>query len=397
MFSFAWRNFGHCAGQNGCKLFFGLFVLQENHAQLDLIRSRRSGYPRPDGGYPPPAQQGPRRQPGAVARLPLMTTLQRLIVAAVLAAASPHLAAQAGAPPAYPSRTIRMVVPYPPGAGTDLHARALAQKMTEALGQQVIVDNRSGANGIPAMELVAKSAPDGYTIVYALPAQYAVNPAVYPRLPYDPVRDFDPIMLVVRTPLVLFAHPSVPVKSVKELVQLAKTKGGDLTLASAGNGSAGHLCLEMFRLMTGTRILHVPYKGAAPSMVDLIAGHAQLSFLAWSTAGGYVKVGKLRALGVTSAKRAVALPDLPAIAETLPGYDISNWYGAAGPKGMPGAVITRLNAEIKRALNTSELRQGFEREAIEPIGGTPEEFGAYIKSEMVKWGKLVKASGLKVD
>lgn len=326
-----------------------------------------------------------------------MTTLHRLIIAAVLAAASPHLLAQVGALPAYPSKTIRMVVPYPPGAGTDLHARALAQKMTETLGQQVIVDNRSGANGIPAMELVAKSAPDGYTIVYALPAQYAVNPALYPRLPYDPVKDFDPIVLVVRTPLVLFAHPSVPARSIKELVRLAKAKADNLTLASAGNGSAGHLCLEMFRLMAGANILHVPYKGAAPSMIDLIAGHAQLSFLAWSTAGGYVKAGKLRALGVTSAKRAAALPDLPAIAETLPGYDISNWYGAAGPKGMPRAVIARLNTEIQRALNTPELRQGFEREAIEPIGGTPEAFGDYIKSEMVKWGKLVKTSGLKID
>jgi tripartite-type tricarboxylate transporter receptor subunit TctC len=321
----------------------------------------------------------------------------RAMFAALIAAASPHVAAQAGAPPAYPSRVIRIVVPYPPGAGTDLHARALAQKMTENIGQTVIVDNRSGANGIPAMELVAKSPPDGYTIVYALPAQYAVNPALYPKLPYDTVRDFDPIMLVVRTPLVLFAHPSVPARSVKELVQLAKTKAGDLTLASAGNGSAGHLCLEMFRLMTGTRILHVPYKGAAPSMIDLIAGHAQLSFLAWSTAGGHVKTGKLRALGVTSAKRAAALPDLPAIAETLPGYDIANWYGAAGPRGMPRAVVTRLNAEIQRALNTPELRQGFEREAIEPIGGTPEAFGEFLKSEMVKWGKLVKASGVKID
>jgi tripartite-type tricarboxylate transporter receptor subunit TctC len=319
----------------------------------------------------------------------------RALLAASIVTASPLAAAQAGA--GYPAKAIRVVVPYPPGAGTDLHARALAQRMTESLGQTVIVDNRSGANGIPAMELVAKSPPDGYTIVYALPAQFAVNPALYPRLPYDPVRDFDPIMLVVRTPLVLFAHPSVPVTSIKELIRLAKAKAGGLVLASAGNGSAGHLCLELFKTMAGTDILHVPYKGAAPSMVDLIAGHAQLSFLAWSTAGGHVKSGKLRALGVTQAKRAAALPDLPAIAETLPGYDIANWYGAAGPKGMPRAVVARLNAEIKRALNTPELRQGFEREAIEPIGGTPEEFGDYIRAEMVKWGRLVKAAGVKID
>jgi tripartite-type tricarboxylate transporter receptor subunit TctC len=315
----------------------------------------------------------------------------KLILAAAL------LCAGAAAAQPYPSKVIRMVVPYPPGAGTDLHARALAQKMTEALGQQVIVDNRSGANGIPAMELVARSQPDGYTIVYALPAQYAVNPALHPRLPYDPVRDFDPIMLVVRAPLVLFAHPSVPVKSVQELVRIAKSRPGALTLASAGNGSAGHLCLEMLKMLAKVDVLHVPYKGAAPSMVDLIAGHAQLSFLAWSTAGGYVKSGKLRALGVTSGRRAAAIPDLPAIAETLPGFDIANWYGAAGPKGMPRAVVDRLNAEMKRALDTPEVRGRFEREAIEPIGGTPEEFGEYIRSEMVKWGRLVKASGVKID
>ncbi len=323
--------------------------------------------------------------------------LYRAIIAAALAAASPHAAAQAGSTPAYPSKVIRVVVPYPAGAGADLHARVLAQKMTENIGQSVIVDNRGGANGIPAMELVAKSAPDGYTIVYALPAQYAVNPILYPKLSYDPVRDFEPVMLVVKTPLVLFAHPSVPAKSVRELIKLAKAKAGGLALASAGNGSAGHLCLEMFKTMAGANILHVPYKGAAPSMVDLIAGHAQLSFLAWSTAGGYVKPGKLRALGITSEKRAAVLPDLPSIAETLPGYDLTNWYGVAGPKGMPKPVVARLNAEIQRALAAPELRQGFEKDAIEPVGGTPEAFGDYIKSEMVKWGKLVKSSGLKID
>jgi len=322
--------------------------------------------------------------------------MKRLILVALLATASLPALAQTGAA-AYPSRPIRMIVPYPPGAGTDLHARALAQKMNESLGQQVVVENRSGANGIPAMEYVARSAPDGYTIVYALPAQYAVNPALHPRLPYDPVRDFDPIVLVVKTPLVLYAHPSVPARSMKELIALAKARPGGLVLASAGNGSAGHLCLEMLKTLSGANILHVPYKGAAPSMVDLMSGYAQLSFLAWSTAGGHVRSGKLRALGVTSAKRAAALPDLPAIAETLPGFDIANWYGAAGPKGMPREAVAKLNAGIRRALNAPDLRQRFERDAIEPIGGTPEAFGEFIRSELVKWGKLVKASGMKVD
>lgn len=289
------------------------------------------------------------------------------------------------------------MVPYPPGAGTDLHARALAQKLSENIGQTVIVDNRSGANGTLAMAFVAKSAPDGYTLIYALPAQFSVNPALYPELPYDPLRDFEPIMLVARTPLVLFAHPSLPVKSVSELIKLAKAQRDNLVLASAGSGSAGHLCLELFKNMSGTQILHVPYKGAAPSMIDLIAGQAQLSFLAWSTAGQFVKSGKLRALGVTSAKRATALPDLPAIAEALPGYDIANWYGMVAPKSVQKQIVTKIHAEVLRAINATDLRQAFENEAIELIGSSPEVFGEYLKSELVKWGALVKRSGLNID
>lgn len=315
-----------------------------------------------------------------------------LISTAVLATISAFALAQP-----YPAKSIRLVVPYPPGAGTDLHARALAQKLTENLGQTVIVDNRGGANGTLAMEFVAKSAPDGYTLVYALPAQYAVNPALYPKLPYDPIKDFEPVMLVVRTPLVLFAHPSLPAKSIGALITQAKIKRDNLVLASAGSGSAGHLCLELFKNLSGTQILHVPYKGAAPSMIDLIAGQAQLSFLAWSTAGQFVKTGKLRALGVTSAKRAAALSDLPAIAETLAGYDIANWYGLAAPKNVQKQIVTRINAEVLRALSAPDLRQAFEKEAIDVIGSSPEAFGDYLKSELVKWGGLVRSSGLKVE
>jgi tripartite-type tricarboxylate transporter receptor subunit TctC len=325
-----------------------------------------------------------------------MVVYRRWLLVVMFMVMSPQVAAQAVSP-AYPVKALRLVVPYAPGAGADLHARALAQKMAESLGQPVIVDNRSGANGTLAMEFVAKSAPDGYTLVYALPAQFSVNPAIYPKLPYDPIRDFEPVMLVVRTPLVLFAHPSVPVKSVSELIKLAKARREHLVLSSAGSGSAGHLCLEMFKNMSGTEILHVPYKGAAPSMVDLIAGQAQLSFLAWSTAGVYVKTGRLRALGVTHAKRAAVLPDLPAISETLPGYDITNWYGMAGPKGIPKPIVARLNTEVARALAAQDLRQAFEKDVIELIGSSPEVFGEYLKSELTKWGRLVKTSGLKAD
>ena len=322
---------------------------------------------------------------------------QALLLAPLLTVAVSSSHGQTAPASAYPSKPIRLLVPYAPGAGTDLHARAIAQKLTERLGQTVLVDNRAGANGSIAMEAVARSAPDGYTLVYALPAQYAVNPALYPKLPYDPLRDFDPIMLVARAPLALFAHPSVPAQSITALVKLAKSRPDALVLASAGNGSAGHLCLEMFKSLSGTRILHVPYKGAGPSMIDLISGQAQLSFLAWSTAGPHVRAGKLRVLGITSQRRASALPDLPAIAETLPGFDLANWYGLAGPRGMPRAVITKLSVETKSVLADAELRAMFEKEAIDILGGSPEAFGEFLKTEYVKWGNLVRSSGLKVD
>ncbi len=315
----------------------------------------------------------------------------------MLLAAHAHAAAQPATAPAFPVKPVRIVVPYAPGAGTDLHARAIAQRLPQGLGQTVIVDNRAGANGTIAMEHVARSAPDGHTLVYALPAQYAVNPALYRKLPYDPIRDFDPVMLVARTPLVLFAHPSVPARTVRELVDLAKARPDALVLASAGNGSAGHLCLEMFRDKSGTRILHVPYKGAAPSMVDLMSGQAQLSFLAWSTGGSHARTGRLRALGVTTEERARALPELPALAETLRGFDIANWYGISGPKGMPRAAVAKLHAELSRVLADAELRQAFEKEAIEVIGTSPEGFGEFLQAELRKWGGLVTSSGLKID
>ena len=321
-----------------------------------------------------------------------MLSAYRVMIAAMLAGASAFASAQA-----YPTKPIRLIVPYPAGGGSDLLARPLAQSLTETFGQQVIVENRGGAGGNLGMELVAKSPPDGYTLVLGLTAQYAVNPSLYPKLPYDPVKDFAPVALLVRNPYVLSVHPSMPVRSAKELIALAKTRAGQLAYSSAGNGSGAHLCGEMMKTMAGIKVVHVPYKGAAPAMTDLISGQVQYSFLAWRSSRPHIMSGRLRALAVSTANRAASLPDLPAMSETLPGYDLPVWYGVAAPVGTPKESIARLNAEILRTLATPDFRKRMEMDAAEPIGGTPEQFGDYIRSEIVKYAKIVKESGAKID
>ena len=322
-----------------------------------------------------------------------MISIYRVMVAALLAGAS----AFAGAQESYPTRPIRLVVPYPAGGGGDLLARPLAQKLSASLGQQVIVENRGGAGGNIGMELVAKSPPDGYTLVMGLTAQYAINPSLYAKLPYDPVKDFAPVSPLVRNPYVLSVHPSMPVTSVKALIALAKARPGQLAYSSSGNGSGGHLCGEMLKTLARINVLHVPYKGAAPAMTDLIAGQVQFSFLAWRSSGPHVKGGRLRALGVSTLKRSPALPDIPALSETLPGYDLPVWYGVAAPAGTPRQIVVRLNAEIQRALANPDSQRRMQAEAAEPIIATPEQFGDYIKSEIVKYAKVVKESGAKID
>jgi len=321
-----------------------------------------------------------------------MLSVHRVMVAALLVAASASVHAQS-----YPTRPIRMVVPYPAGGGGDLLARPLAQSLTETLGQQVIVENRGGAGGSLGMELVAKSPPDGYTLVLGLTAQYAVNPSLYPKLAYDPVKDFAPVALLVRNPYVLAVHPSLPVRSAKELIALAKTRAGQLVYSSAGNGSGAHLCGEMMKTMAGIKVVHVPYKGAAPAMTDLISGQVQYSFLAWRSSRPHILSGRLRALAVSTANRAASLPDLPAMSETFPGYDLPVWYGVAAPAGTPREIVARLNTEIVRSLATPDSRKRMEMDAAEPIGGTPEQFGDYIRSEIVKYAKIVRESGAKID
>jgi tripartite-type tricarboxylate transporter receptor subunit TctC len=297
----------------------------------------------------------------------------------------------------YPNRTIRIVLPYPPGGGTDVVARVLAQKLIENLGQQVFVDNRGGASGNIGMELVAKSAPDGYTLGLALTAQFAVNPSLYAKLPYNPVKDYAPVTLLAMAPYVLLTHPSLPAKTVKDLVALANAKPGQITVASAGNGSGAHLALELMKSMAHVDMVHIPYKGAGPALPDMISGQVQSGFTTWASCSPHVKTGRLRALGVTTLKRSPAIPDLPAIAETLSGYDSPVWYGVVVPAATPPEIVTRLNQEILRALRTPEFRERLVADAIEPIGTTPEQFGDYIRSEQAKWSKVVNEARVKVD
>lgn len=317
----------------------------------------------------------------------------RLIVAMALMAASTFVAAQA-----YPSKAIRFVLPYPPGGGVDTIARPLARRLSDNLGQQVVVDNRGGAGGAIGMEIVARSAPDGYTIVLAITAQLAVNVSLFKKLPYDPVRDYAPITLLATGPYLLVVHPSLPVKSVKELIALARARPGEITYASSGNGSGGHLAAELLKAMAGINMLHVPYKGGGPALVDLLAGQVQVLFATYVASKGHIQSGRIRALAVSTAKRPTALPDLPTIAEAaLPGYDSGVWYGILAPAGTPQEIVAKLNSEILRVLNHPEFRNLLVSGGIDPIGSPPEELGRYIKSEIAKWAKVVKEAGVHID
>ena len=302
-----------------------------------------------------------------------------------------------GAGQGYPVKPVRLVLPYPPGGGTDIIARPLAQLISANLGQQMVVENRGGAGGNIGMEHVAKSPADGYTLVFAITAQLAVNPSLYPKLPYDPVRDYTPVSLLGIAPYVLTVHPALPVKSVKELVALARAKPDDLRFGSGGNGSGAHLAGAMLNSLANVKMVHVPYKGGGPAMVDLVAGQLQLSYLTYTSSNSFIRVGRLRALGVTTAKRSAALPDLPAIAESIPGYDSAVWYGVLAPAGAPPEIIARLNREFLAALKYNDLRQRLMTEAFEPIGTSPEELGAYMKSEIARWAKLVKTTNTRID
>jgi tripartite-type tricarboxylate transporter receptor subunit TctC len=291
-----------------------------------------------------------------------------------------------------------MIVAFPPGGGTDILGRMLAQRLGETLGQNVVVENRGGAGGNVGTEAAARAVPDGYTILMGNVAPNAINVSLYRNLPFDPVADFAPVSLVAATPNVLVVHPSTAARTVKELIALARARPGALNFASAGNGSSSHLAGELFRVLAGAEIVHVPYKGAGPAMLDVLSGQVQLYFATLPAALPHVKSGKLAAVAVTSARRSPALADLPTVAESgVPGYEASTWYGVLAPARTPAGVIERLHGDIVKILAQPEFRERLQAQGFDLVGSSPEEFRAAIRSEIAKWGKVVRDAGIRPD
>jgi tripartite-type tricarboxylate transporter receptor subunit TctC len=307
-----------------------------------------------------------------------------LWLAAITAISSTAVRAQS-----YPDHPVRLVIPYPPGGAADIVGRTLAKKLSEELGQQFVVDNRGGGGQVIGTEIVAKAAPDGYTILQTS-ITHAINPTLVPKLPYDTLRDFAPVSFIAISPLVLVVHPSVPAKSTRELIALAKAKPGQLNYASSGNGSGGHLAMALLLSMTKTKMVHVPYKGAGPALTDLIAGQVQCMLTSPLAAVPHAKAGKLRLLAVTSRKRTASMPDVPTVAETVPGYEAVLWYSFVVPSGTPKSVIDRLNAATRKALEMQDVRELFARNGADASGSSPEELQRFIRSEIDKWGKVVR-------
>lgn len=300
----------------------------------------------------------------------------------------------------YPDRPIRLVITFAPGGGTDILGRLLGQKLTDSWGQQVVIDNRPGAGGSIGMELAAKASPDGYNLVLGYFGTMAINPALYPKLPYDPVKDFAPVSQLISLPFVLVVNPAVPARTVAELIALAKSKPGQLNYASAGVGTGQHLNGELLKSMAHIDIVHVPYKGGIGGQIltDLLGGQVQIYFVETLPGLPHIRAGKLRALAVTSTRRSPVLPDVPTMAQAgIPGYEAISWYGVLAPAGTPREVINKLHAEIVRILATQEMRDRFAREGSEPVGSTPEQFAAFIKAEIAKWAKVIKDADIRAD
>ena len=297
----------------------------------------------------------------------------------------------------FPRKPVRWIVPTPPGGGADTLSRALGQKLTERWGQAVVIENRGGAGGIIGIEAAARAAPDGYTLMMGV-ANFTINAALRDRLPYDPVKDFSPVTLVAVQPFLLLVHPSVPARSLKEFIALAKARPGQLNYASTGNGGGQHLCMELLKSMVGLNVVHVPYKGSAPSITDLMSGQVQATFTSILSAGGHIKSGRLRALAVTTTKRSQVFPELPTIAEAgVPGYDYTSWFGVLAPAGVPAGVMTTLQEDIVRALNAPDLKEQVTAQGADIVGSSQEEFAQRIRTEIPKWKKLVSDAKIQPE
>jgi tripartite-type tricarboxylate transporter receptor subunit TctC len=326
---------------------------------------------------------------------PKMKDVRKVCVAAAAICAALSGAAQAQT---YPGKPIRWIIPFPPGGGTDVISRTLSQKLTEAWGQQVIADNRPGSGGTIGLAAVAKMPADGYSLVLGQLANVGIAPALYPKLPYDPVKDFQPVTLALTSPLVLVAHPSFPAKNLKDMIAVAHSKPDTVTFGSPGNGTTGHLGTELLKTIANVRMTHIPYKGAVPAFTGLMGGEIAIYMSSIPPAMPHLKTGRVKAIGVTSAKRMETLPNVPTIAESgLPGYEVTNWYGVMAPAGIPKDVLAKLNGELVRILKLPDVQQRFQGEGGDIGANSPDDFAKFIRTEIVKWDKAVKASGAKVD
>lgn len=298
---------------------------------------------------------------------------------------------------AYPSKSIRLVVPWPPGGGADVLTRLLTPKLSEQLGQQVVIDNRGGAAGNIGAEMAAKSPPDGYTIVFAYSGTHSINPHIYSKMPFKE-SDFAPIIWLSSVPQIVVVHPSLPVKSVKDLIALDKAKPGQLTYGSSGNGAINHLAGELFKHMTGTKLIHVPYKGGGPAAVALLSGEIGLILGEPASLVGFIKAGKVRPIAVTTPQRALSFPELPTVEESgVPGYRVTSWNGMLAPAATPANIIQRLNSEYNKIISDPAMRKRMIENGYEPVGGPPEKFGEHIRAEIAKWGPVVKRANIKID
>ena len=312
-----------------------------------------------------------------------------LPIACALAAGAAHAE--------YPDRPLRLVIPYAPGGPVDIVGRVTGMKLMEALGQQVIIDNRAGAGGNIALEIVAKAAPDGYTLLMGANGPIAINPSLYRNMPVDTMKDLSPLTMVASSSMILVAHPSLPANTVKELIALARSKPASINYASSGSGSTAHLSAELFKSMAGVQMVHVPYKGAGPALADLVGGQVQTMFTGISSTLPYVKSGKLKALGVSSEKRLPILPDVPAVAEDLPGYEVSTWYGVFTPSGVPPRVASRMHAALVQVLATPDAQNRLAALGADAHTNTPAEFAGAIRKERAKWARIIKESGARAD